>query len=81
MELLNNILSKGKTQFHVVNEAMNYLTKNGFETLAMERDWKLTSGGKYMVAPYSSMLVAFVIGKEDGNLRMAASHTDFPMLK
>ena len=81
MELLNNILSKGKTQFHVVKEAMNYLTKNGFETLAMERDWKLTSGGKYMVAPYSSMLVAFVIGKEDGNLRMAASHTDFPMLK
>ncbi|MBQ8412183.1 MAG: M18 family aminopeptidase [Lachnospiraceae bacterium] len=81
MDFLNNLLSKGKTQFHVIREAMNYLSEKGFTTLSMDSDWELRSGGKYMVSPYSSTLVAFVMGEKTDTLRLSACHTDFPMLK
>ena len=81
MNLFTDLLKKGKTQFHVVKECKDYLEKQGFEPLLLHSDWKLVPGHKYMVSPYSSMLVAFVFGENATTLRVAAAHTDFPMLK
>lgn len=76
-----DLLKNGKTQFHVVNECKKYLTSHGFEALDMNSDWKLSPSGRYFVAPFSSMLIAFVMGEKPSSIRFAAAHTDFPMLK
>lgn len=81
MNHLFNLLKSGKTQFHVVKECIDYLSKEGFKMLFLGEDWDIKPNGKYMVSPYSSMLVSFVIGENPKNLRLAAAHTDFPMLK
>lgn len=81
MNTFLNFLEKGKTQFHLVDECKSFLADKGFEILDMANDWKLTPGKRYMVSPYSSMLVAFVYGACATSLRMAVAHTDFPMLK
>lgn len=76
-----DLLKKGKTQFHVVSECKRHLTEHGFEALDMNSDWKLLPAGRYFVSPFSSMLIAFVIGESPSCIRFAAAHTDFPMLK
>ncbi len=76
-----DMLAKGKTQFHVVKECVNTLSHKGFKLLNMSDDWGQLAAGKYMVQPFSSMLVAFVIGDEVTSLRVAMAHTDFPALK
>ena len=81
MNHLFNLLKSGKTQFHVVKECIDYLSKEGFKMLSLSEDWNIKPNGKYMVSPYSSMLISFVIGGNPKNLRLAAAHTDFPMLK
>lgn len=81
MDNLFNLLDKGKTQFHLVKECKNILATNGFDELDITTEWDLIPGKKYMVSPYSSMLIAFVYGEHASSLRMAAAHTDFPMLK
>ena len=81
MDRLTNLLEKGKTQFHLVAECSSYLQEQGFIILDMAKDWNLTPGGKYIVQPFSSMLVAFVYGESATSLRLACGHTDFPMLK
>ncbi len=81
MDNLFNLLYKGITQFHLVNECRQILKDNDFEELDMTSDWQLTPGKKYLVTPYSSMLIAFVYGKQASSFRMTAAHTDFPMLK
>ncbi len=81
MEHLFNFLSKGKTQFHVVNLCKDYFLDNDFIELDINDDWGALIPGKYFVAPYTSMLVAFVVGKEASQLRISMCHTDFPMLK
>jgi len=81
MNHLFNLLKSGKTQFHVVKECIDYLSREGFKMLSLSEDWDIKPNGKYMVSPYSSMLISFVIGGNPKNLRLAAAHTDFPMLK
>lgn len=81
MDNFVTLLKNGKTQFHVVNECKEHLEKQGFHALNMNEDWKLYPHGKYFVSPFSSMLVAFVMGRNSSSLRFAAAHTDFPMLK
>lgn len=81
MNHLFNLLKKGKTQFHLVEECINYFKSQGFTLLSYNDSWNITSGGKYIVSPFSSMLVAFVVGDNPKHLRIAAAHTDFPMLK
>ncbi len=81
MDNFIKLLENGKTQFHVVNECRNIFAENGFESLDMDSEFNLTDGGKYMLSPYSSMLVAFIYNKKSANMRIAAAHTDFPMLK
>lgn len=78
---LINMLNKGKTQFHVVKECVNKFSEAGFQMLDLTKDWGELKPGKYMVNPFSSMLVAFVIGEDAKHLRVAMAHTDFPCLK
>lgn len=81
MEQFIKMLESGKSQFHVAHSAMNILEQQGFSLLSLHDDWDLKAGGKYMVMPYSSMLIAWNMGKSATALRIAAAHTDFPMLK
>lgn len=76
-----NLLNNGKTQFHVVAECRKYLSENNFKELNYADDWGILQQGRYFVSPFSSMLIAFVIGENTENIRFAAAHTDFPMLK
>ncbi len=81
---MNNFLDtlkKGKTQFHVVKECVDTLLANGFTLLNLADDWGRLTPGKYMVKPFPSLLVAWVIGQEASSLRVAMAHTDFPSLK
>ena len=81
MNKLINMLEKGKTQFHVVKECVEAFNNKGFQMLNISDEWGKLPAGKYMVQPFSSMLVAFVIGESAKSLRVAMSHTDFPCLK
>lgn len=81
MDLLNTLLTEGKSQFHVIDIAKNHLLKNGYSLLSPQDDWNLSVGGKYIVMPYPSVLFAFNMGNLHGDIRIAASHSDFPMLK
>lgn len=81
MNQLINMLENGKSQFHVVDISKKILENNGFELLSINDDWVLTPGQKYMTNPYSSMLVAWVMGENATSVRLSAAHTDFPMLK
>lgn len=81
MNTLLSLLQNGKTQFHVVTEAINTLKAKGYQLLSLEELNFLDTPGKYMVSPYSSMLVAFSFGANPKSIRLAAAHTDFPMLK
>ena len=81
---MNNFLDtlkKSKTQFHVVTECVDTLSANGFNMLNLADDWGALTPGKYMVRPFPSMLVAWVIGDVASSLRVAMAHTDFPALK
>lgn len=80
MNNLINLLREGKTQFHVVEYSKQTLLDNGFTMLSMYDNWNLNPG-KYFVQPFSSMLVAFIVGNVPKALRISACHTDFPMLK
>ncbi|MBO5389195.1 MAG: M18 family aminopeptidase [Lachnospiraceae bacterium] len=81
MNNLINILKNGKTQFHVVEECVQTFNNNGFQILNMSDAWGTLAPGKYMVKPFPSMLVAWVIGENAKYLRVAMAHTDFPCLK
>ncbi|MBQ9935718.1 MAG: M18 family aminopeptidase [Lachnospiraceae bacterium] len=76
-----DILNNGKTQFHVVKECVDTLSANDFTILNLADDWGTLTPGKYMVTPFPSMLVAWVIGEAVSSLRVAMAHTDFPALK
>lgn len=66
---------------HVVDTSEKRLIKSGFERLSMDRPWNLNAGGKYFVSIYGTALLAFTLGKDRGQLRMAAAHTDFPCFR
>ncbi len=81
MNNLINILKNSKTQFHVVEECVQTFNNNGFQILNLSDTWGTLAPGKYMVKPFPSMLVAWVIGERAQQLRVAMAHTDFPCLK
>ncbi|MGN0436100.1 MAG: M18 family aminopeptidase [Wujia sp.] len=81
MQEFVNLLKKGSTQFHLVKECKDYLMKHGFTMVTTDSNFKPLPGGRYLVSPYPSMLVAVSMGTTVAPLRIAAAHTDFPMLK
>lgn len=74
-------LQNGKTQFHVVELARQYLKKQGFKELHLKELKNELPAGRYYLMPFSSMLIPFVKGKAIKQVRIASAHTDFPMLK
>lgn len=81
MQTFVNLLKKGITQFHLVRECKDYFSNNGFTMVKADSNFKPQPGERYLISPYPSMLVAVSMGTEDAPLRIAAAHTDFPMLK
>ena len=79
--LLKYMLEKGITQFHVVKHVEEYLKEHGFSELKLKDKWQLQAGADYYVRPYSSVMIAFHLPKQLQHIRIATSHTDFPMLK
>lgn len=72
-------IEKGVSPYHVVDETKQWLKKEGFSELRLEEEWHLEKGRGYFVSPYESCLFAFLPGNEQ--VRIAAAHTDQPMLK
>lgn len=81
MERLQHFLAQGKTQFHVVSLAKSYLHTHGFLELTGKDDLSVLPAGKYYLSPFSSVIIPFVKGDSIRRVRIAAAHTDFPMLK
>ena len=81
--LLERIVTS-TSPFHTVLTAGEDLDAAGFVSLDFNRDWELEYGGKYYVTVYDSTLIAFTVGDsmaDEGNLRLAMAHTDFPCFK
>jgi len=79
-ELLN-FIKEAPTPYHTVVSSAQRLIKAGFTELKLSEIWQLQSGGRYFVKVFDSTLLAFVLGKADGPLRIAAAHTDFPCFR
>ena len=83
-EELCGLIREGTSPFHTVSAAEKQLKGHGFESLSMEKPWKLEKGGRYYVSVRESTLFAFTIGRRwdgQGGFRIAAAHTDFPGLR
>lgn len=87
MEYLHDyfeFLDTSTSPFHVVENSIRILEKNGFACLSFEEKWNLQKGGSYYLKLFDTSLYAFTIGKDiddDMILRMAAAHTDFPSFR
>lgn len=85
---INNLLQLTKeavSPWHTVAAAEKRLQEGGFQELSLGKPWQLERNKSYYVKIYGSSLLAFVTGEgdllQDGALRMAAAHTDFPGLR
>ncbi len=79
-ELLS-FIKEATSPYHVVEEGIKFLKKEGFEELDLKDSWKLEKGKGYYIKPYGTSLFSFTIGdnwKEGQNFRIAAAHTDHP---
>lgn len=74
-------LNGAKTPYIVTENCYQEFVNNGFKPLNIGDDWGALPSGKYVVRPFSTMMVAWVIGAKASSLRMAMAHTDFPCLK
>lgn len=78
---LISFIEEATSPYHVVEEGIKYLNKEGFTFLDFSEDWKLEKGRGYYIKPYGTSLFSFTVGKdwEKGqNFRIAAAHTDHP---
>ena len=78
---LFSLLRRGTSPFHVAKEVCAFLQDKGFTALSLAEPWTLQRGGAYVVDVYGSTLVAFRIHENDGMLRLATAHTDYPCLR
>lgn len=82
---LLNLIGEATSPFHAVQASVKQLKAAGFEECILGEEWNLERGHKYYIVHHGSTLVAFHIGNEDaaaeGQLRIAAAHTDFPCLR
>jgi aspartyl aminopeptidase len=78
---LLSFIKAAPSPYHTVVAASQKLQEAGFEELDMAAVWQLEAGQGYFVPVYGSALLAFVVGKEAGQLRIAAAHTDFPCFR
>ncbi len=78
---LDSFIQRATSSYMVVEQVSNILENAGFVSLDMSDEWELAKGKSYYVKLYDTSLLAFTVGKEDGQLRIAAAHTDSPALK
>jgi aspartyl aminopeptidase len=79
-ELLS-FIKEATSPYHVVEEGIVFLKKEGFEELDLKENWQLETGKGYYIKPYGTSLFAFTVGAhfaEGQNFRIAAAHTDHP---
>ena len=76
---LEDYIKKGVSPYHVVANTKRWLKREQFIELKLGEEWELDRGQGYYVSPYESVIFAFRPGDE--NVRIAAGHTDQPMLK
>ena len=79
-EALLSFIDRAVSPVHTVLAAEGFLRAAGFAELPWAAPWTLAAGGRYFVNVYGTTLLAFTVG-EDGPLRLAAAHTDFPCLR
>ena len=79
-EALLSFIDRAVSPVHTVLAAEDFLRAAGFAELPWAAPWTLAAGGRYFVNVYGTTLLAFTVG-EDGPLRLAAAHTDFPCLR
>ena len=81
IERLEALIREATSPYHTVCAVKKRLLTAGFEALTDGMPWTLDPGKKYVVSPYGSCLIAFVIGADahaqDG-FRIGAAHGDFP---
>jgi len=82
---LLKLISEATSPFHAVKSAVQQLEAAGFEECKLGDKWNLEKGHKYFMVHHGSTLIAFHIGREadvtEGQLRIAAAHTDSPCLR
>ncbi len=81
MQTLLRFLQNGKTQFHVAKLAKEYLDAHNFTQISDRENLSELAAGRYYLAPFSSIVIPFVKGTQNTQVRIACAHTDFPMLK
>lgn len=84
MKQLNEFIRQSISPFHTAKAAAGEFRQCGFEELQTDGEWDIKPSGKYFVKIFDSSILAFTIGKNgvrNGNLRIAAAHTDFPCFK
>ena len=81
MQTLLRFLRDGKTQFHVAALAKEYLDAHNFTQVSDRENLAGLAAGRYYLAPFSSIVIPFIKGTHNTQVRIACAHTDFPMLK
>lgn len=77
---LLDFIRRSPTAYHVTDNFIQMLT--GFTLLREEDEWQLAPGGRYCVTRNGSSLIAFTLPEAPLTaLRMAAAHSDCPVLK
>lgn len=75
-------LDEGKSPYHVIQNLMQEMIKNGFTQLKEQEPWKLEKGKGYFVCRGETSLIAFTVPKrEPQGYRITASHSDSPTFK
>ena len=77
---LLDFIRRSPTAYHVTDNFIQMLT--GFTLLREEDQWQLAPGGRYCVTRNGSSLIAFTLPEGPLTaLRVAAAHSDCPVLK
>lgn len=80
---LMELLDQGVSPYHGAAYVAKFLARK-FTMLPYGGKWDIKEGGRYLVMPSASMLIAFTVGKQTGKtpaLKLALSHIDSPALK
>lgn len=73
-------LSSGRSPYHTVSAAVDYLKNAGFSALSLGGSFPVCKGGKYYVEN-GTFLAAFTVGQDADYFRIAAAHTDWPCMR
>ena len=81
---LIKFIKNSPSAFHVVENSIDMLAKNGFEELNLGSEWNLEKGGKYFVKRNNSALIAFTVGNGEltqQGFKLIGAHTDSPSFR